>query len=186
MVHFIPLPKLPSAKETAEVLHLHGFPSNILSDWGPQFVAQLWKAFWDLLGATVSLSWGYHHQTNGQTERLNQDLETGLRCLPSQNPPTWSKIQIWVEYAHNSLPCSSTRLTPFQVAYGFLASIISALQKKVAIPSTLALVCQSWWTWARAQQILLRNSVSYKKVADWHRQRTFLWELSHESWLLIL
>ncbi len=49
MVKFIALPKLPSAKETGEALlhhvfRIHGFPSNILSDWGPQFLAKFWEA----------------------------------------------------------------------------------------------------------------------------------------------
>lgn len=97
MVRFIALPKLPSAKETAEVMlnhvfRVHGFPRNVLSDRGPQFVSRFWKAFCQLLGAMVSLTSGYHPQTNGQAERLNQELETGLRCLCSQNPSSWSKM----------------------------------------------------------------------------------------------
>lgn len=46
MVHFVPLPKLPSAKETAQlvllhVFHLHGLPVDVVSDRGPQFVASV-------------------------------------------------------------------------------------------------------------------------------------------------
>ena len=68
MAHFIPLPKLPSAKETAEVMlsdvfRIHGFPKDIVSDRGPQFISQFWRAFCALLGATVSLSSGYHPGT---------------------------------------------------------------------------------------------------------------------------
>uniref|UniRef100_A0A8C1EY99 Gypsy retrotransposon integrase-like protein 1 n=1 Tax=Cyprinus carpio carpio TaxID=630221 RepID=A0A8C1EY99_CYPCA len=77
--HFIPLPKLPSAKETAvagvdHVFRLHGLPIDVVSDRGPQFVSKFWREFCRLLGATVSLSSGYHPQSNGQTERANQDL----------------------------------------------------------------------------------------------------------------
>ena len=87
MANFIPLTKLPSAKATAEVMmnrvfRIHGFPSDIVSDRGPQFISAFWKEFCRLIGATVSMSSGYHPQSNGQSERLNQELETTLRCLP--------------------------------------------------------------------------------------------------------
>lgn len=76
MAHFIPLAKLPSAKETAEVMLLHvfrlpGFPRDAVSDRGQQFVSKFWNAFCAIIGATVSLPSGYHPQSNGQTERLN-------------------------------------------------------------------------------------------------------------------
>ncbi len=81
--HFIHLPKLPSARETAvavidHVFRIHGLPMDVVSDRGPQFVSKFWREFCKLLGATVSLSSGFHPQTNGQTERANQDLERML------------------------------------------------------------------------------------------------------------
>ncbi|XP_058491524.1 uncharacterized protein LOC131463655 [Solea solea] len=186
MVHFIPLPKLPSAEETAEVvLHLlfrlHGFPRDILSDRGPQFVARFWKAFCNLLRATVSLSSGHHPQTNGQTERLNQELETGLRCLASRNPSSWSKHVIWVEYAHNTLPCSSSGMSPFQCAYGYQPPLFPSLQREASVPSALDLVRRCHWIWTR--QALLRNSARYKKAADRHRLPAPSYQSGHRVWL---
>lgn len=51
MAYFIALPKLPSAKEMANLLiqnvfRLHGLPENVVSDRGPQFLAGFWKEFW--------------------------------------------------------------------------------------------------------------------------------------------
>ncbi|KAI3376773.1 hypothetical protein L3Q82_000369 [Scortum barcoo] len=91
MAHFIPLPKLPSAKETAQVMinhvfRIHGLPTDIVSDRGPQFVSVFWKEFCRLLGATVSLSSGYHLESNGQTERMNQEAGD-LPAMPCSPEP---------------------------------------------------------------------------------------------------
>lgn len=107
-VHYVALPKLPTAHETAElmvqhVFRLHGIPSDIVSDRGPQFISQVWKAFCQALGASVSLSSGFHPQTNRQCERANQDLEAALCCVAVQNPASWSSHLSWLEYVHNSL-----------------------------------------------------------------------------------
>ncbi len=90
-VHFIPLPKFPSARETAQlmvdhVFRLHGLPVDVVSDRGPQFASRFWKEFCRQIGASASLSSGFHPQTNGQCEWANQDLERMLRCLTSNNP----------------------------------------------------------------------------------------------------
>lgn len=42
--------------------------------------------------------------SNGQFERLNQQLETSLRMLSSSDSSSWSRNVIWAEFAHNSLP----------------------------------------------------------------------------------
>jgi hypothetical protein len=103
-------PKLPSAKETTQLMvqhifRIHGLPVDMVSDRGPQF----WKAF--CIGSSASLSSEFHPQSsNGQSERANQDLETSMRCLVSANPTIWSQQLVWVEH---TLPCSSKALSPF-------------------------------------------------------------------------
>ncbi len=67
------------AIETAEnllnqVFRYFGIPEDIVSDRGHQFISRVWKAFFSLLNVTVSLSSGYHPQTNGQTERKVQEI----------------------------------------------------------------------------------------------------------------
>ncbi len=47
-VYFIPLPKLPSARETTQlmvdhVFRLHGLLVDVVSDRGPQFASRFWK-----------------------------------------------------------------------------------------------------------------------------------------------
>ena len=145
MAKFIALPKLPTAKETAEVMmnnvfRVHGFPKDIVSDWGPQVVSSFWKEFCRLIRARASLTSGYHPEANGQTEHLNQQLETSLRCVVHQNPSTWRKHLVWVEYAHNSLPTSATGLSPFHCALGYEPPLFPDNEMEVSVPSAYAMV----------------------------------------------
>ena len=57
---------------------LHGIPRKILSDRGPQFASKFIEEFTKALGTKRQLSMAYHPQTNGQTERINQEIGTFL------------------------------------------------------------------------------------------------------------
>jgi hypothetical protein len=50
---------------------IHGTPTAITSDRGPQFVSDLWNHFCKLLKIEKRLSTAYHPQTDGATERMN-------------------------------------------------------------------------------------------------------------------
>lgn len=64
MVHFIPFAKFPSTKQIEVILShvflLHGLPRDAVSNRGHKIISLFWKAFCSLLGATDSLSSGYH------------------------------------------------------------------------------------------------------------------------------
>ncbi|KAL0152980.1 hypothetical protein M9458_051733 [Cirrhinus mrigala] len=103
----IPLSKLPTAMETAELLcnwvfRIFGLPEDIVSDRGPQFSSRLWSSFFRLLGVNVSLTLGYHPQANGQVERLNQELARFLCSYCHNRQEDWSRYLFWAEYAQNS------------------------------------------------------------------------------------
>ena len=171
---FLPLPKLPSDKETADLLVLevfcvYGLPSDIVSDRGSQFTSAVLKAFCSAVGATISLSSGYHPQSNGQAERANQDLETSLRCMGSSNPSTWSTLIHWVEYAHNTLPSSAIGMSPFQCVFGYQPPLFPSQEKELSVPSVQAHVRRCHKTWHRPRSPLLRASERYKRHADRHR-----------------
>ncbi|KAK5922946.1 hypothetical protein CgunFtcFv8_020167 [Champsocephalus gunnari] len=156
MAHVIPLTKLPSAKGTAEVMMNQVFRiRDIVSDRGPQFISAFWKEFCRLIGTTVSISSGYHPQSNGQSECLNQELETTLCCLVYQNQTTWSNHLTWVEFAHNTLPTAATGLSPFHCANGYQPPLFSANEGEATVPSVHAMIRRCRRTWAGARQSLL-------------------------------
>ncbi len=190
-VHFIPLPKLPSARETAVIVfdhffRIHGLPVDVVSDRGPQFSSRFWTEFCRLLGVTASLSSGYHPQTNGQSERANQDLERVLRCVVSAEPLTWSSKLAMVEYAHNSLPVSSTGLSPFQCCLGYQPPLFPSQEPDAIVPSAHAFIRRCLRTWRLARQALIRTGERNKTLADRHRSKPPLYVCGQKVWLSTL
>ena len=113
-----------SAEATAGLLiegvfRLHGLPDSIVSDRGPQFVADVWKSFCKRLGITSKLSTAFHPETDGQTERANQDIERQLRTYCSYMQDDWLQWLPMAEFADNNATSSATKLAPFFANKGF-------------------------------------------------------------------
>jgi hypothetical protein len=121
--HFIPLKHPFSAVSVARlfldnIYKLHGMPKVLISDRDKVFVSTFWRQLFKLADTTLNLSSSYHPQTDGQTERLNQCLETYLRCLVHANPHKWSAWLPQAEYWYNTNFHSSLGRSPFEVLYG--------------------------------------------------------------------
>ena len=63
------------------VWKLHSLPHSIVSDRGPQFFAEFTQELYRLLGITLSSTTAYHPQADGQTERVNQEVEQYLQVF---------------------------------------------------------------------------------------------------------
>uniref|UniRef100_A0A3P9JLW6 Integrase catalytic domain-containing protein n=1 Tax=Oryzias latipes TaxID=8090 RepID=A0A3P9JLW6_ORYLA len=185
---FIPLPQLPSAMETADALvhHVfrhHGVPSDIVSDCGPQFTSQVWKAFCSALRATVSLTSGYHPQANGQAERANQELEAALRCMVVQNQEDWSKYLVWVEYAHNSHSSTATRISPFEASLGYSSPLFPSQELDLAVPSVQLPLQRCRDIWLQTRAAVLRTKESNCQIANRHRVVSPNYQSGQKVWL---
>jgi transposase InsO family protein len=102
-----------------KVFWYHGLPHKIISDRGPQFVSKFTKALYKLLGITGNPSTAYHPQTDGQTERVNQEIEQYLRIFINHRQNDWSKWLPLAEFAYNDNIHSSTGYSPFYLNLGF-------------------------------------------------------------------
>jgi len=122
MVHFIPTTKKTSAEGLARlfgdnVWKLHGLPESIISDRGPQFTAGLMRELNEILGIKSKLSIAFHPQMDGQTERVNQELEQYLRMFIDYRQEQWSEWLGTVEFTYNNKVHSSTQMSPFKANY---------------------------------------------------------------------
>jgi hypothetical protein len=100
------------------VWKLHGLPGAVVSDRGSQFVAEFTRELYRLLGIKVAASTAYHPQTDGQTERLNQELEQYIRLFVNQRQDNWDELLPMAEFAYNNHIHSATQHTPFLLDTG--------------------------------------------------------------------
>jgi hypothetical protein len=121
--HFVPTHTTVNAPGCARLyLHnvwkLHGLSENMVSDRGPQFVKEFTQELYRLLGIGISASTAYHPQTDGQTERVNQELEQYIRLFTSERQDDWDELLPIAEFQYNNHVHSATQATPFMVDTG--------------------------------------------------------------------
>lgn len=121
--HFIALKHPYTASKVADVFldrvyRLHGLPQSLVSDRDPIFTSIFWKELCRRTGIKLCMSSGQHPQTDGQTERVNQQVEGYLRCFISAHPHRWSQWLPLCELWYNTNWHSSTGRSPFEIIYG--------------------------------------------------------------------
>ena len=112
-----------SAKDFAEgfiknVVAIHGPPLQLVSDRGPNFVADIWKETAQLLGTELTYSSPFLPRANARVERVNRTLLSVLRCLCQRNPTTWSQLLPVAVFNINNTVHRTLGFAPHQVIYG--------------------------------------------------------------------
>jgi len=72
----------------------------------------------EMLGIKSKLLTAFHSQTDGQTERVNQELEQYLRMFIDHRQEQWPEWLGTAEFVYNNKVHSSTRMSPFKANYG--------------------------------------------------------------------
>jgi hypothetical protein len=93
------------------------------------------KELWDKLGVKASLSTAYHPQTDGETERVNQEIEQFFRVFCNFQQDNWADLLPFTEFAHNVRAHSATNHSPFKIWYGFQPEFIPPVNFATHIPA---------------------------------------------------
>jgi transposase InsO family protein len=124
IAHFIPCHKSDNASHVADlfftkIVHLHGVPNTIVSDRDAKFPSHFWRTLWFKLETKLLFSTTCHPQTDGQTEAVNRTLSTMLRAILKANLKLWEECLPHIEFSYNRYVHFTTKVSPFQVVYGF-------------------------------------------------------------------
>ena len=96
MIYFVATTEATSVEELTRLFKdniwkLYRLPESIVSDRGLQFAAEITKELNTMLRIETKLLTAFHSQTDGQTERINQELEQYLRFFIDYGQKYWSE-----------------------------------------------------------------------------------------------
>lgn len=122
--HFVPLHHpfttlMVAHKFMDNIFKLHGFSQVLITDRDHIFTSALWQEVFKLAGLDLWFTLAYRPQTDGKTERVNQCLETYLRCFTQACPSKWKHWLSLEEYWYDTSYHTSLKRTPFKVLYGY-------------------------------------------------------------------
>ena len=84
------------------VWKLHGMPEKYISDQGLQFVAEFTTELWHLISIKPAMSTAYHPQTEGQTKRVNQEMEQFIWLFTNYKQDDWDELVPAAKFAYNN------------------------------------------------------------------------------------
>ncbi len=189
MGHFIPLEKLPSAEETAKLIFnnifkLHGIPKEIISDRGKQFNSKFFDQFCKLLRCESRLSTAHHHQTDGQTEKLNDIVEQYLRCFTNSTHSDWYSFLPLAEFAYNNTFQDSIKMSPFQANLQYEPEFLIDNPTISVVPEAERVVSDIKSTLDKLKLNMKEAQEKFKKYADQNRKEAPELNIGDKVWLL--
>ena len=175
MSHFV----VTTEKTTAEglvrifrdnVWKLHRLPESVISDRVPQFAAGMMKELNKMLGIETKLSMAYHPETDGQTERTNQELEQYLRMYVNHRQNNWAEWLATAEFAFNNKIHTATKMSPFQVNYGREPRMGFDIRKKGKNEKAEEFVKEMKERHEEAKVVLVKSQEEIKRQANRNRK----------------
>ena len=161
----------------------HGLPDQIISDRGAQFVSGFTRELNRLLGIQTSLSTAFHPQTDGQTERVNQEIEQYLRVFINQRQDDWTEWLPLAEFAYNNRIHASTRRTPFEMDSGQHPRMGVEPRRSTKLEAVDEFASRIQKAAEEAKSALRQAAADMARFHDAHRGKKIKFKVGDKVWL---
>lgn len=111
------------ARVILDHMYKFGLATNILTDQGRNFQANMLRQLYELLDIKKLRTSSYHPECNGITERFNRSLKSMLRCFVNENQTDWDELLSALCYAYNASTHSMTGKSPYEIIFGRKAKL---------------------------------------------------------------
>lgn len=102
----------------SEIFWQHSVPRKIIADRGCQFTSDEFKDFCSENGVKYRFSAAYHHQGNGQAERMVQTVKPVILAKLNEGHTVEDALRLSMAAANKYLVSTTTGSTAHQVLYG--------------------------------------------------------------------
>jgi hypothetical protein len=128
-----------SDKDTAElifknVISIFGLPRQFITDRDTKWAFTFWEEICRQCQVKRALTTSHHPQADGQTEVMNQILETALRSFVNKDRNNWNEYLHQFALSYNSTPHTATGYAPAELLFGFVPTTASKLLSQIAQP----------------------------------------------------
>jgi len=124
------------AQALGHVFSHFGFPQEILSDQGSDFMSTLMQIFLMDFGINQIQTSLYHPQTNGACEHCSGTLESMLWSLTEKFPDSWNTALPWILFAYREVPMETFGCIPFDLLFGRSVAGLLSLSKSALLRET--------------------------------------------------
>jgi hypothetical protein len=118
------------------------------------------------LGITPNPSTAYHPQTDGQTERINQEIEQYLRIFINYPQNDWNARLPCAKFTYNNRVQTSTNASPFFINYGHHPYSGTNTRKNVKSQSATEFTNQMKKIWEETEASLVSTADQMKCFYD--------------------
>ncbi|XP_071501873.1 uncharacterized protein [Diadema antillarum] len=95
-----------------------GFPHEMLTDRGTQFMSDVMKEVSRLMSIRHITTTPYHPACNGLVEKFNGTMKQMLKKMCEERPQDWDRYIDALLFAYREAPQASTGFAPFELLYG--------------------------------------------------------------------
>ena len=153
------------------VWKLHGLPESVVSDKGPQFAVELTRELNRMLGIKMKLSTVFHPQTDGQIERMNQELEQYLRFFIEHRQKDWPEWLAAAEFTVNNKVHMATKVSSFMANYRKELRMGEDIRRKGKVESATEFVERMKKVHEEAEVALKKTQEEMKRYAERSRRK---------------
>ena len=129
-----------------------------------------------MLGIKTKLSMAFHPQTDGQTERMNQEIEQYLRLFIEHRQKDWPEWLAMAEFAINNKVHMATKTSPFMANYRKELRMGGDIRKKGKVESATEFAERMKKVHEEAEVALRKTQEEMKRYVDRGRKETEAWK----------